>query len=93
LTCGKRPSPPCSRSRSRARRTSESRTSSKEAGRSRNASGSEGNDNTHGIGNRPIDFNAWDKFQLGWPNYEVAWPFAKKADVKLGPDWTERVPC
>ena len=28
--------------------------------------GSYGGDNTNGIGNRPVDFDAWDKWQLGW---------------------------
>ena len=48
--------------------------------------GSYGNDNTNGIGNRPVDFNAWDKFQLGWLNYQVARPFTDgKSEIKLGP--------
>jgi immune inhibitor A len=48
--------------------------------------GSYGNDNTNGIGNRPVDFDAWDKFQLGWLNYQIARPFTEgKTEVKLGP--------
>jgi immune inhibitor A len=48
--------------------------------------GSYGNDNLNGIGNRPVDFDAWDKFQLGWLNYDVARPFTQgKAEFKLGP--------
>jgi immune inhibitor A len=50
------------------------------------ASGSYGNDSTNGIGNKPVDFNAWDKFQLGWLDYDVARPFANgKSALKLGP--------
>lgn len=48
--------------------------------------GSYGNDATNGIGNRPVDFNAWDKFQLGWLNYQIARPFTQgKSEIKLGP--------
>jgi immune inhibitor A len=48
--------------------------------------GSYGNDGKNGIGNRPVDFNAWDKFQLGWLNYRVVDPFADgKSELKLGP--------
>jgi immune inhibitor A len=48
--------------------------------------GSYGNDNTNGIGNRPVDFDAWDKLQLGWLNYQVARPFTSgKSEIKLGP--------
>jgi len=36
------------------------------------------------IGSRPGDFNAWEKFQLGWLNYEVAKSGAKSS-IKLGP--------
>ena len=36
------------------------------------SSGSYGNDGTQDIGSRPIGFNAWDKLQLGWLNYEIA---------------------
>jgi len=50
--------------------------------------GSYGNDGTNGLGNRPVDFNAWDKLQLGWLNYALVDPFQpglKKTNVKLGP--------
>jgi immune inhibitor A len=51
------------------------------------SSGSYGNDNTNGIGNRPVDFNAWDKFQLGWLNYAVVDPAADaKTNLTLGPE-------
>jgi immune inhibitor A len=50
------------------------------------ASGSYGGDGTNGIGNRPIDFNAWDKWQLGWLNPQVVDPLKDgKTEVKLGP--------
>ena len=50
------------------------------------ASGSYGGDNTNGIGNKPVDFDAWDKFQLGWLDYRTADPLASgKSEVKLGP--------
>ena len=48
------------------------------------ASGSYGGDGTNGIGNWPIHFDAWDKFQLGWLNYEVA-RAGEKSEHKLGP--------
>jgi immune inhibitor A len=49
------------------------------------SSGSYGGDNSNGIGNWPIHFSAWDKFQLGWLNYEVA-QAGKKSEHKLGPE-------
>ncbi len=38
--------------------------------------GSYGNDGTNGIGNRPVDFDSWDKLQLGWLNFKTVDPFA-----------------
>jgi immune inhibitor A len=50
------------------------------------ASGSYGGDNTNGIGNRPVDFNAWDKWQLGWLTPQVVDPLKDgKSEIKLGP--------
>jgi immune inhibitor A len=49
------------------------------------ASGSYGGDGSNGIGNWPIHFNAWDKFQLGWLNYEVA-RAGQKSEHMLGPE-------
>ncbi|HET7045554.1 MAG TPA: immune inhibitor A domain-containing protein [Gaiellaceae bacterium] len=51
------------------------------------SSGSYGADGTNGIGNWPIGFSAWDKFQLGWLNYEVA-DSTQKSEHKLGPATT-----
>ena len=50
------------------------------------SSGSYGNNGTaeEGIGDRPFHMNGWDKFQLGWLNYEVA-VAGKKSEHKLGP--------
>ncbi len=48
------------------------------------SSGSYLGDGTTDIGSRPGDFNAWEKFQLGWLNYEVAYAGAK-SEHKLGP--------
>ena len=51
--------------------------------------GSYGNDGTNGLGNRPVDFNAWDKLQLGWLDYTTVDPFAqsrRKTRVRLGPE-------
>jgi immune inhibitor A len=48
------------------------------------SSGSYGNDGTEDIGSKPIGFNAWDKFQLGWLNYEVV-RAGQKSEHKLGP--------
>ena len=36
------------------------------------SSGSYGNDGTVDIGSKPTHMGAWEKFQLGWLNYEVA---------------------
>jgi immune inhibitor A len=36
------------------------------------------------IGNKPAHMGAWEKFQLGWLNYEVAWA-GLKSEHKLGP--------
>ena len=46
--------------------------------------GSYGTDGKEDIGSKPIGFNAWDKFQLGWLNYEVA-RVAERSEHKLGP--------
>ena len=53
------------------------------------SSGSYGNNGTpaEGIGDRPFHMNGWDKFQLGWLNYEVARAGAK-SEHKLGPSVT-----
>ncbi len=48
------------------------------------SSGSYLGDGTTDIGSTPGDFNAWEKFQLGWLNYEVALA-GKKSEHKLGP--------
>ena len=48
------------------------------------SSGSYLNDGTTDLGSRPGHFNAWEKFQLGWLNYEVAVAGAK-SEHKLGP--------
>ena len=37
-----------------------------------------------GIGDAPVDLGVWEKFQLGWLNYEVAFAGAK-SEHKLGP--------
>jgi immune inhibitor A len=52
--------------------------------------GSYGSDGTNGIGNRPVDFDGYDKLLLGYLNYQVVDPFAdgakkKGTEVKLGP--------
>ncbi len=36
------------------------------------------------IGTAPVHFNAWDKFQLGWLNYEVV-NAGQHKEIKLGP--------
>ena len=46
--------------------------------------GSYGTDGTEDLGTRPVHFNAWDKFQLGWLNYAVA-SAGKRSSVRLGP--------
>lgn len=43
-----------------------------------------GDGSVNGIGTRPGDLTAWEKFQLGWLNYEVAAP-GKKSSIKIGP--------
>ena len=48
------------------------------------SSGSYLGDGTTDLGSRPGDFNAWEKFQLDWLNYEVAFAGAK-SEHKLGP--------
>lgn len=48
------------------------------------SSGSYGNDGTEDIGSKPIHMGAWEKFQLGWLNYEVAFAGAK-SEHRLGP--------
>jgi immune inhibitor A len=51
------------------------------------SSGSYGNNGVaaEGIGDRPFQMSAWDKFQLGWLNYDATFPGDKKKDIKLGP--------
>jgi immune inhibitor A len=48
------------------------------------SSGSYLGDGTVDIGSRPGDLFAWDKFQLGWLNYELA-QAGQKSTHKLGP--------
>lgn len=48
------------------------------------SSGSWLSDGTQDIGSKPGHFGAWEKFQLGWLNYQVA-SAGKKAEFKLGP--------
>lgn len=48
------------------------------------SSGSYLGDGTTDLGSRPGDLTAWEKFQLGWLNYEVAFAGAK-SEHKLGP--------
>lgn len=48
------------------------------------SSGSYLGDGTMDIGSKPGDLGAWEKFQLGWLNYEVAFAGAK-SEHKLGP--------
>jgi immune inhibitor A len=48
------------------------------------SSGSWLSDGTTDIGSRPGHLGAWEKFQLGWLNYQVA-TAGKKAEFKLGP--------
>ncbi len=50
------------------------------------SSGSYGNTGipADGIGTKPMHMGAWEKFQLGWLNYEVAFAGAK-SEHKLGP--------
>jgi immune inhibitor A len=51
------------------------------------ASGSWTSDGTVDIGSEPAHMGAWEKFQLGWLNYEVAYA-GEKSEHKLGPSWT-----
>lgn len=37
-----------------------------------------------GIGDQPVDLGVWEKFQLGWLNYEVAFA-GQKSEHRLGP--------
>ena len=50
------------------------------------SSGSYGNSGApeDGIGTKPIHMGAWEKFQLGWLNYEVA-RAGQKSEHKIGP--------
>jgi immune inhibitor A len=48
------------------------------------SSGSWLGDGTEDIGSRPGHMGAWEKFQLGWLNYEVAFA-GSKSEHKLGP--------
>jgi len=48
------------------------------------SSGSYLGDGSTDIGSRPGDFNAWEKFQLGWLDYTVAKEGAK-SEIVLGP--------
>lgn len=48
------------------------------------SSGSYGNDGTQDLGSKPIGYGAWEKFQLGWLNYEVA-RWGQKSEHKVGP--------
>jgi immune inhibitor A len=48
------------------------------------SSGSWLSDGTTDIGSKPGHLGAWEKFQLGWLNYEVAYA-GKKSEHKVGP--------
>jgi len=48
------------------------------------SSGSWLSQNDYDIGSEPNHFGIWEKFQLGWLNYEVAYA-ASKSEHKLGP--------
>jgi immune inhibitor A len=48
------------------------------------ASGSNLSQSDEDIGSEPDHMGVWEKFQLGWLNYEVAWAGAK-SEHKLGP--------
>ena len=48
------------------------------------SSGSWLDDGKDTIGNKSSHMGAWEKFQLGWLNYEVAYA-GKKSEHKLGP--------
>ena len=43
-----------------------------------------GDGGPNGIGDAPTDLGAWEKFQLGWLNYEVGFA-GRKSEHKLGP--------
>jgi len=46
--------------------------------------GSYGTIDNNGLGMYPVSMDAWEKFQLGWLNYQVGFA-GKKASFKLGP--------
>ncbi len=48
------------------------------------SSGSNTGDGENTIGNNPTHMGAWEKFQLGWLNYEVGFA-GEKSSHKLGP--------
>ena len=48
------------------------------------SSGSWLSQNDYEIGSQPNHFGVWEKFQLGWLNYEVAYA-GEKSSLKLGP--------
>ncbi len=48
------------------------------------SSGSWLSQNDYDIGSQPNHFGVWEKFQLGWLNYEVAYA-GEKSEHKLGP--------
>jgi immune inhibitor A len=48
------------------------------------SSGSYGNDGTIDIGSKPTHMGAWEKLQLGWLNYEVAYA-GRQSSHKVGP--------
>jgi len=51
------------------------------------SSGSYGNDGTVDLGTKPVHMGIWEKFQLGWLNYAVAFA-GEKLQLRLGPAWT-----
>lgn len=51
------------------------------------SSGSYGNDGTVDIGSKPIHMGAWEKLQLGWLNYDLAFA-GEKSEHRLGPSMT-----
>lgn len=48
------------------------------------SSGSYGNDGTEDIGSKPVHMGAWEKLQLGWLDYALAF-WDESANVRLGP--------
>jgi immune inhibitor A len=48
------------------------------------AAGSWLSDGTVDIGSRPNDFSAWEKYQLGWLNYDIAYA-GRNSSHRLGP--------